>query len=337
MPTAKRTDGVGMASRLEAGQLVTVYGGSGFVGRHTVRALAKDGWRVRAAMRRPDLAGHLQPMGAVGQIHAIQANLRFPESVDRAMMGSSAAVNLVALLYKSGAQTFEKVHIDGARAVARAAWKAGIKNFVHVSAIGADRNSAGQYGRTKALGEQAVLEEHPDAIILRPSIVFGPEDQFFNRFAGLAKMAPMVPLVGGRTKFQPVYVGDLARAIANAAAGYAKPGTVYELGGPDVLTMRQLLDHTQQWAGRTKSYFPMPFWLAKVTAALTAPLPNSMRPLTVDQVRMLQVDNVVTDRAKSEGRTLAALGVDHPQAISTIVPGYLERFQSKGQFVHYKG
>jgi uncharacterized protein YbjT (DUF2867 family) len=326
-----------MASRLETGQSITVYGGSGFVGRHTIRALAKDGWRVRAAMRRPDLAGHLQPMGAVGQIHAVQANLRYPESVDRAMMGATAAINLVALLHKSGPQTFEKVHIDGARAVARAAWKAGVKTFVHVSAIGADPKSAGHYGRTKALGEQAVLAEHPDAIILRPSIVFGPEDQFFNRFAGLAKMAPVMPLVGGKTRFQPVYVGDLARAIANAASGHGKPGTIYEIGGPDILTMRQLLDKTQTWAGRSKPYFPMPFWLAKVAAFMTVPLPNNLRPLTVDQVRMLQLDNVVSEPARAEHRTLADLGVTQPQAISTIVPGYLERFQPKGQFAHYKG
>jgi uncharacterized protein YbjT (DUF2867 family) len=326
-----------MASRLETGQSITVYGGSGFVGRHTIRALAKDGWRIRAAMRRPDLAGHLQPMGAVGQIHAVQANLRYPESVDRAMMGATAAINLVALLHKSGPQTFEKVHIDGARAVARAAWKAGVKTFVHVSAIGADPKSAGQYGRTKALGEQAVLAEHPDAIIVRPSIVFGPEDQFFNRFAGLAKMAPVMPLVGGKTRFQPVYVGDLARAIANAASGQGKPGTIYEIGGPDILTMRQLLDKTQAWAGRSKPYFPMPFWLAKVAAFMTVPLPNNLRPLTVDQVRMLQLDNVVSDQARAQHRTLADLGVTAPQAISTIVPGYLERFQPKGQFAHYKG
>jgi uncharacterized protein YbjT (DUF2867 family) len=326
-----------MASRLEAGQLITVFGGSGFVGRHTVRALAKDGWRVRAAVRRPDLAGHLQPMGGVGQIHAVQANLRYAESVDRAMAGSDVAVNLVALLYKSGPQTFEKVHIEGARAVARAAWKAGVKTFIHVSAIGADPKSPGNYGRTKASGEQAVLEEHPDAIILRPSIVFGPEDQFFNRFAGLAKMAPMMPLVGGKTMFQPVYVGDLARAIANAAAGQAKSGTVYEIGGPETLSMRQLLDKTQEWAGRSKPYLPMPQWLAKLAAVMTVPLPNSLRPLTVDQVRMLGVDNVVSQKARDEGRTLAGLGVAAPQAISTIVPGYLERFQAKGQYAHYRG
>jgi uncharacterized protein YbjT (DUF2867 family) len=325
-----------MASRLETGSLVTVFGGSGFVGRHTVRAFIKDGWRVRAAVRRPDLAGHLQPMGGVGQVHAVQANLRYPQSLDQAVTGAAVAVNLVGLLYKSGAQTFDAVHVDGARATARAAWKAGVKTFIHVSAIGADAKSAGQYGRTKSAGEAAVLEEYPDAIILRPSIVFGPEDDFFNRFAGLAKMAPLMPLVAAKTKFQPVYVGDLARAIANAAAGHAKPGTVYEIGGPETLTMRQLLDKTQAWAGRSKPYLPMPFWLAKLAAVMTVPLPNSLRPLTVDQVRMLQADSIVSTKARDENRTLAGLGVSDPHTIASIVPGYLERFQPKGQYAHYK-
>ena len=327
-----------MASRREAGSLVTVFGGSGFVGRHTVRALAKDGWRVRAAVRRPDLAGHLQPMGGVGQIQPVQANLRYPDSIERAVAGADAVINLVAILHKSGAQTFEALHIDGARAVARAAWKAGVKTFVHVSAIGADPKSKGAYGRTKALGEAAVLQEHPDAIILRPSIVFGPEDAFFNRFANLARMAPLMPLIGGgKTKFQPVYVGDLALAITQAVNGVGKPGTVYEIGGPDVFTFRQLLDKTQVWAGRSKPNFPMPFWLAKLGAVLTVPLPNALRPLTVDQVRMLQTDNIVSKAALDQGRTLAGLGVSETHAIGSIVPGYLERFQPKGQFAHYRG
>lgn len=326
------------AGRREAGSLVTVFGGSGFVGRHTVRALAKDGWRVRAAVRRPDLAGHLQPMGNVGQIQPVQANLRYPDSIIRAVDGADAVINLVAILHKSGAQTFDALHVDGARAVARAAWKAGVKTFVHVSAIGADAKSKGHYGRTKAAGEAAVLQEHPDAIILRPSIVFGPEDQFFNRFANLARMAPVMLLVGGgRTKFQPVYVGDLAAAIANAVNGAGKPGTIYEIGGPEVFTFRQLLDKTQAWAGRSKPNVPMPFWFAKLGALLTVPAPNSWRPLTVDQVRMLQVDNVVSDAAQKGGRTLADLGVTDLHTIGSIVPAYLERFQSKGQFSHYRG
>lgn len=327
-----------MQSRLQTSKLATVFGGSGFVGRHTVRALAKNGWRVRAAVRRPDLAGHLQPMGVVGQIHAVQANVRYPQSCLQACDGADAVINLVAILHKSGAQTFEKVHVEGARAVARAARQAGVKTFVHVSAIGADPKSPGNYGRTKAAGEAAVLEEFPDAIILRPSLVFGPEDQFFNRFAAMAQRAPMLPLVGGgRTKFQPVFVGDLASAIANAVAGQGKPGTVYEIGGPEVATFRELLDRTQEWAGRDRAYLRMPFWLAKLAALATVPLPNGLRPLTVDQVRMLTKDNVVSEKAKQEGRTLAALGVDRPQAAASVVPSYLERFQAKGQYAHYRG
>ncbi len=325
------------ASHTEAGNLATVFGGSGFVGRYTVRALARDGWRVRAAVRRPDLAGHLQPMGGVGQIAAVQANLRYPASVAASLEGAEVAINLVAILHKSGAQTFDAVHVDGARAVARAAKAAGVKRFIHVSAIGADPKSAGHYGRTKAAGEAVVLEEFPDAVILRPSIVFGPEDQFFNRFANLARMAPMMPLVGGKTKFQPVYVGDLAQALLAAANGKAKPGTVYEIGGPEIDTFRGLLDKTQTWAGRAKPYFPMPFWLAKLAAFATVPLPNGLRPLTVDQVRMLQSDNVVSAAATAEGRTLAGLGVAPAQSISSIVPAYLERYQPKGQYAHYRG
>lgn len=327
-----------MTKRLESGALVTVFGGSGFVGRHTVRALARRGYRVRAAVRRPDLAGHLQPMGAVGQIHAVQANLRFPDSIAAAVAGADAVVNLVGLLVKSGAQTFDAVHVSGARAVAAAARQAGVRQLVHVSAIGADSASKGDYGRSKAAGEAAVLEQLPDAVILRPSIIFGPEDEFFNRFAGMARVSPMLPLIGGgRTRFQPVYVGDVAEAVAAAVEGRARPGTVYELGGPEVQTFHKLLDRTQEWAGRERWYLRLPFWLAKLGAALTAPLPNGLRPLTVDQVRMLQRDNVVSDAAQREGRTLAGLGIPAPHAMSSIVPDYLEQYRAKGQYSHYRG
>lgn len=327
-----------MTARAGASGLVTVFGGSGFVGRHTIRALAKDGWRVRAAMRRPDLAGYLQPMGGVGQIHAVQANLRYPDSVAAAVAGADAVINCVGLLFKSGAQTFDKIHVEGARCVARAAWQARATTMIHVSAIGADATSRGQYGRTKAAGEAATFEEFKSAVILRPSIVFGPEDQFFNRFAGLAQYAPMLPLVGGgRTRFQPVYVGDLARAIANVATGQAKPGTIYEIGGPEIATFRELLDKTQTWAGRKKFYAPLPFPIAKLAALMTVPLPNSLRPLTVDQVSMLQSDNVVSDAARTECRTLADLGVTAPASMASIVPGYLERFRPKGQYARYRG
>jgi uncharacterized protein YbjT (DUF2867 family) len=326
-----------MTERLESGALVTVIGGSGFVGRHVVRELARRGYRVRAAMRRPDLAGHLQPMGAVGQIHAVQANVRYPESLVSAVEGAQAVVNLVGILAKSGAQTFEAVHVQGAAAVAQAAKQAGVRHLVHLSAIGADPRSKGHYGRTKAAGEAAVLQAFPQAIILRPSIVFGPEDDFFNRFARLARVAPLLPLIGGRTRFQPVYVGDVAVAVAEACAGGARAGTAYELGGPEVATFRKLLDRTQEWTGRNRGYLPIPFWLARIGAALTAPLPNSVRPLTADQVSMLQSDNVVSDAASKEGRTLQGLGIVAPHGISSIVPAYLEQYRPKGQYFHYRG
>ena len=325
-------------SNAGTGKLVTVFGGSGFVGRHTVRALAKDGWRIRAACRRPDLAGHLQPMGAVGQIHPVQANLRYPDSVARAVEGADAVVLSVGILARSGRQTFSAVHIEGARAVARAARNAGVQRFIHVSALGADPKAASDYARTKGEGERAILAEFPSAIILRPSIVYGPEDAFFNRFAGLAQALPLLPMIGGgRTRFQPIFVGDLAAAVANAAGGMGKPGTIYEIGGPEVVSMRQVLDRTQAWAGRKRGYIPLPFWLAKLQALCTWPLPNAVRPFTLDQIRLLQVDNVVSLAAQGESRTIAALGVSHPQAMGLVVPSYLERFRPRGQFSHYRG
>jgi uncharacterized protein YbjT (DUF2867 family) len=327
-----------MEAERQHGALATVFGGSGFVGRHTVRALARSGWRVRAAVRRPDLAGHLQPMGVVGQIHAVQANVRYPGSVAAALVGSDAVVNLVGVLARSGAQTFDAVHVKGARAIAKAAREAGVRRLVHVSALGANKSAASNYARTKALGEEAVLEEFPEAIILRPSVVFGPEDEFYNRFAAMAQLSPVLPLIGGgRTRFQPVFVGDLAAAIHAACRGTGQEGTIYEIGGPEIETFRQILDRVQQWSGRRRGYISLPFWLAKLQTLLTWPLPNSLRPLTLDQVRMLQTDNVVSEAATKEGRTLAAFGVMQPQAAGVVVPTYLERFKPNGQYSHYRG
>lgn len=318
--------------------LVTIFGGPGFVGRYAVRALAQSGWRVRAASRRPDLSGHLQPMGVVGQILPVQANLRFPETLAAAVVGADAVVNCVGILMPSGKQTFEAIHTDGVRAMARAAREAGVKRFVHVSAIGASPKSKSVYAKTKAAGEAAVLEEFPDAVILRPSIVFGPEDQFFNRFAAMAQMSPFLPLIdGGWTNFQPVFAGDLATAIAAAVEGHAKPGTIYEIGGPEVLKFRELLDRVQAYTGRKRFYLRLTPGIAKLQAALMSPLPNALRPITVDQVRLLKNDNVVSDTAIREGRTIAALGVATPTSIAAVVPGYLERFKPKGQFAHYRG
>jgi NADH dehydrogenase len=327
-----------MRRRLPDGRLATVFGGSGFIGRHTVRALASDGWRIRAACRRPDLAGHLQPMGYVGQIMPVQANVRFTDSVARAVDGADAVVNLVGILAKAGRQTFEAVHVNGARAVAHAARTAGATTFVHVSALGADRRAPSRYARTKAAGEAAVLAEFPGAIILRPSLAFGPEDQLFNRFAALARISPFLPLIGGgRTKLQPVYVGDVAAAIDAACADRGKPATVYELGGPQVVSFRELLEDAQAWSGHRRPYLRLPFWLAKLGAALTTPLPGGLRPLTVDQVRMLQRPNVVSQAALKEERTLAGLGIVDPLSMAAIVPSYLGRFQPRGQFAQYRG
>jgi len=318
------------------GTLVTVFGGSGFLGRHIVRSLALRGCRVRAAVRRPDLAGYLQPMGVVGQVHAVQANVRFADSVLRAVQGADVVINAVGILAPVGAQTFETVHAEGARLIARAAREAGAAHLLHISAIGADAKSNARYARTKAAGETAVLAEFPSAMIFRPSIVFGPEDEFFNRFAALARISPMLPLIGGgRTKFQPVFVGDVAEAAANAA-GTGKPGTIYELGGPQIMSFRELLESTLRYTGRRRLLLPMPFWLAKVQALLTWPLPNALRPITVDQVRLLQRDNVVSEAAEREGRTLQGLGVEQPATVDSIVPAYLERFKARGQYAHYR-
>lgn len=327
-----------MARGSGGAKLVTVFGGSGFIGRHTVRALARRGYRVRAACRRPDLAGYLQPMGDVGQIQPVQANLRYADSVARAVEGADAVINLVGILAGSGRQSFKAVHSVGALNVARAAKAAGAKRLVHVSAIGADPKSRSRYARTKAAGEAAVLSEFPEAVILRPSIVFGPEDDFFNRFGAMARISPLLPLIGGgKTRFQPVYVGDLAAAIAAAVDGAGEPGTVYELGGPEVFSFRELLDRTQEYTDRDRGYLSMPFWLASLQALLTWPLPNGLRPITVDQVRLLKRDNVVGEAARKDGRTLAAFGINRPHTVGATVPGYLERFKPKGQYAHYRG
>lgn len=318
-------------SRPVSEKLVTVFGGSGFIGRHVVRALARAGWRVRVAVRRPDLAGHLQPLGGVGQIVATQANLRFPESVRQAARGSDAVVNLVGILAESGKQSFQALQAEGPALVADAARETGASRFVQMSAIGADRESKALYGQTKAAGESAVVERFADAVILRPSIVFGPEDAFFNRFAALARVAPVLPLIGGgETRFQPVFVGDVARAVEIALAGEAQGGPeAYELGGPEILTFEEVLRYILAETCRSRPLVPLPFALAKLQARALQLLPNA--PLTVDQVTMLETDNVVGERAKASGRTLEGLGVE-PTPIRAIVPSYLWRFRKAGQF-----
>ena len=309
--------------------LVTVFGGSGFLGRHVVRALAGRGYRIRVAVRRPELTGDLRPMGAVGQINAVQANLRFPQSVAAALRDADAAINLVGILFERGNQRFDAIQADGAETVAREAQSAGIP-LVHVSAIGADPDSPSHYARSKAEGERRVLAAQPQAVIMRPSIVFGPEDDFFNRFAALARLSPALPLPGGgHTRFQPVFAGDVAEAIARAVDGAAKPGTIYELGGPDVRTFRELMEFILATIHRRRLLVPVPFGALKAQAMFAQFLPKP--PITPDQVELLKGDTIVSEQARRDGRTLEGLGI-LPETIAAIVPTYLWRFRKTGQF-----
>jgi NADH dehydrogenase len=309
--------------------LVTIFGGSGFLGRHVVRALARRGYRIRVAVRRPDLAVHLQPLGRVGQIHAVQANLRYPDSVSAAAHGSEVVVNFVGILFERGRQRFTAVHVEGAGAIARMAAQHGAR-FVHVSALGADTSSPSLYAQTKARGEEAVRAALPMATIFRPSIVFGPEDDFFNRFAALARIAPALPLIGGgTTRFQPVFVGDVANAIAQAVDGATAPATTYELGGPDIRSFKELMAFVLATIERRRLLVPIPFGLADLQAAVLQLLPKP--PLTRDQVELLRRDNVVSAEAERAGRTLQGLGIE-PTSMFAIVPSYLWRFRRTGQF-----
>jgi uncharacterized protein YbjT (DUF2867 family) len=323
-----------MAMVLDNKALVTIYGGSGFIGRHLVGAIAKTGARMRVAVRRPELAGHLQPLGGVGQINAVQANVRYPDSLLAAARGADAVVNLVGILFPTGKQTFEAVQDEGAAHVAEAARAEGVRTMVHVSAIGANEHSRSAYARSKAEGEAAVRKVFPDAVILRPSVVFGPEDDFFNRFAALARLFPALPLIGGgKTKFQPVFVGDVVKAVLAGLTGKAHAGAPYELGGPEVLTLKQVMERVLAYSMRKRLLVPLPFWLAKFQAAFLQLLPTP--PLTIDQVRLLENDNVVSEEAKRSGRDLDGLGIE-PVAIAAIVPDYLEQFRPRGQFSQYR-
>jgi uncharacterized protein YbjT (DUF2867 family) len=318
-----------MTAQSNADTLITIFGGSGFLGRHVVRALAKHEYRIRIAVRRPDLANFLQPLGRVGQIHAVQANVRHRPSVAAAVRGSDVVINLVGILFESGRARFETVQAFGAESVALAA-AAEDAQMIHVSAIGADEHSPSAYARSKAEGERLVFAATPEATIFRPSVVFGPNDDFFNRFAALARISPVLPLVGGgKTRFQPVYAGDVAEAIAKAVAGGTRPGTVYELGGPEVLTFKELMEYVLATIERRRLLVPIPFWAARLQAFFLEFLPKP--PLTRDQVEMLRSDNVVSDAARAEGRTLEGLGIV-PRSVEAIVPSYLWRFRKTGQF-----
>jgi uncharacterized protein YbjT (DUF2867 family) len=310
--------------------LVTVFGGSGFIGRHVVRVLAQRGYRVRVAVRRPDLAGFVLPFGNVGQISLSQANLRYKDSVAKAIEGASAVVNCVGILMESGRNKFDAVQDFGARAVAETTAAAGAK-LVHISAIGADSKSKSAYAASKGRGEEAVVKALPDAIILRPSIVFGPEDNFFNKFAAMTRIAPFLPLIGGgQTKFQPIFVEDLALAVGKAVDGELKAG-VFELGGPEVLSFKQCLEEMLQVVDRQTPLVSISFGLASFFAGVASAIPLITPPLTNDQLTLLKSDNVVSAAAKAEGRTLEGLGI-RPRPLAAVLPSYLVHFRPKGQY-----
>lgn len=309
--------------------LVTVFGGSGFLGKHVVRALVKDGWRVRVPVRRPHTAQDLRVIGNVGQVQLMQANIRFKNSVMRAVDGSDAVINLVSILFQEGQQKFTGVHLAGAENLAEAAKAAGVSNFVQISALGVDKNSDSEYSRTKAEAESIIQDVIPSADIMRPSIIFGPEDNFFNQFAKMTTIAPALPLIGGDTKFQPVYAGDVAQAIAKVIS-QGTSGETYELGGPRVYSFKELLQFVLDVTDRKRFLAPIPWIGANILGMLgeiSGALPFVKPFLTRDQVANLKVDNVVSEDAKSA----SDLGIDL-ETIESIVPPYLERFRKYGQF-----
>jgi uncharacterized protein YbjT (DUF2867 family) len=314
-----------------SGRIVTVFGGSGFLGRHVVRALCRQGWRVRVASRRPHLAGDVKLAGDVGQVQLVQANVRNRASIKRALENAEAVINLVGILAERGAQNFNGTQSLGASNIAQLAAEAGIRNFALVSAIGADAKSKSNYARTKAEAEAATRDAIPSAVILRPSIMFGPEDGFFTRFAVMARFTPVLPLIGGSTKFQPVYVADVALAVANALKpGHA--GKTFELGGPSTYTMKELLQYITREIDRPRMLLPIPIQVAApmgyIVGALSKLNPFFGPPITGDQVQMLKADNVVSPVAG----TIADLGVTTLESVEAITPTYLWRHRPHGQF-----
>ncbi len=309
-----------------ASRVVTIFGGSGFIGRYVVKRLARDGWTIRVAVRRPSATAFLKPLGDVGQIIPMRAPLQEEKAIRAAVVGADAVINLVGLLYQKGRQRFDAVHDLGARKVAEAAAEAGVARLVQMSAIGADPRSPADYARTKAAGEAAVRKAFPGAAIVRPSIVFGPEDGFFNLFASLARVSPVLPLIGGgKTRFQPVYVGDVADAVVKCLTDPNCAGKTYELGGPRIYSFKQLLELLLHEIGRRRLLVALPFWLAMLEATFLelAPVPL----LTRDQVRLLRRDNLVAPDAL----TLADLGI-RPTAVEVILPTYLDRYRPHGRF-----
>ena len=306
--------------------LVTVFGGSGLIGRYTVRALARAGHRVRVAVREPNLANYLLPAGHVGQIQIVKCNVTNAEQVASALSGASAAINLVGVLYSRGKQSFQALHADAPATIARAAKAAGVETLVHISTMGISTESESAYSRTKAQGDEAVRAEFPDATLVRPSIIFGPEDDFFNKFANLARFMPALPLIGGgHTKFQPVFVGDVAQAILTCIEQPQTRGKTYELGGPDVCTFKQILETILRVTDRKRPLVPVPFGLAYLQAFFLQFLPKPL--LTPDQVTFLKTDNVVSPGAL----TLKDLGIV-PASMDAVLPSYLWRFRPHGQY-----
>jgi uncharacterized protein YbjT (DUF2867 family) len=312
--------------------LVTVFGGSGFIGTQVVRALAKQGLRVRVAVRRPALGYRLRLMGDVGQIEVVQANIRNPASIGRALDGAEGCINLVGVLYETGRQGFQSLHAKGAEEIAAAAAAGGVRRLVQVSAIGADLDSASKYARTKALGEAAARKAMPQAAIVRPSVVFGQEDWFFNRFASLASVLPVMPLPGGgATRFQPIHVADAAAAIARALTDPAAAGRIFEIGGPQIYSYRELIELTLAEIHKRRLLLPLPWPLAGLIGQigdLQAKLTPFAPILTADQVELLRHDNVANPALPG----LKALGIDAPAAVEAIVPTYLYRYRRGGQF-----
>lgn len=307
-------------------RLATVFGGSGFIGRYVVRDLAVRGWLVRAAVRRPDEALFLKTSGALGQITPVAANIRDRASVMRAIAGAEAVINLVGILHEGGPQKFQPVQAEGPRTIAEEAARSGVRHLVHVSAIGADPNSSSAYARTKAAGEAGVRQAFSGATILRPSIVFGPEDGFFNRFAQMAMLSPALPLIGGgMTRFQPVYVGDVAAAVMKAIEAPEAAGKTYELAGPKAYSFAELLRLMLTEIGRKRLLLPLPFPIASLMGSVMQCLPNPQ--LTADQVRLLKRDNVPS--AGSAG--LSDLGIT-PTAVEAIIPTYLDRYRARSYY-----
>lgn len=310
--------------------LITVFGGSGFVGSQVIQDLARRGWRIRVAVRRPDRAWKLQTSGHVGQIQAVRCDAADPAQVEAALRGADAAINLIGVLYESGARSFQAMHVDAARNIAEGCAAGRVGRLVHVSAIGANPESPSKYACTKAAGEMAVREVKPDAVILRPSIVFGAGDDFLNRFAAMASMAPALPLIGGgRTRFQPVHVGDVAEAIARAAERPDAAGRTFELGGPEVMTFEEVLQLVLRETRRRNGLIPLPFFAARMigSVAQLSAFVGLAPVLTRDQVVSLESDNVVAEGAEG----LAELGVE-PTGIEAIAPSYLWRYRRGGQF-----